>query len=116
LESNVLLLLQEHIMRRLFSNFAAGIALWGIMGVAVPASAADSTGNPSPSYSAQRHRVAKRRHRRAVRKTIKRVGIGAAGGAVAGAAIGGGPGAAVGAIAGGGVGAIYDQHEKDKGK
>jgi hypothetical protein len=103
-------------MRRLFSNFAAGIALWGIMGVSIPAFAADSTGNPSPSYSAQRHRVAKRRHRRAVRKTIKRVGIGAAGGAAAGAVIGGGPGAAVGAIAGAGAGAIYDSHEKDKGK
>ena len=103
-------------MRRLFSNFAVGIALWGMTGVAVPVSAADYTGNSSPSYSAQRHRVAKRRHRHAVRKTIKRVGIGAAGGAVAGAAIGGGPGAAVGAVVGAGAGAIYDSHEKDKGK
>jgi hypothetical protein len=105
-------------MRRLFSNIAAGIALWGIVAIPVPVSAADSTAytHPSPSYSAQRHRVARRRHRRAVHKTIKRVGIGAAGGAAAGAVIGGGPGAAVGAIAGAGAGAIYDQHEKDKGK
>jgi outer membrane lipoprotein SlyB len=105
-------------MRCLFNNFAAGIALWVIMAASVPAFAADSTYNnrPSPSYSAQRHAVAKRRHRRAVRKTIKRVGIGAAGGAAAGAAIGGGPGAVVGAVAGAGAGTIYDQHEKDKGK
>lgn len=105
-------------MRRLFNNFAAGIALWGIMAVPVPGSAAVSTGytQPSPSYNAQTHRAAKRRHRRAVHKTIKRVGIGAAGGAVAGAAIGGGPGAVVGAVAGAGAGTIYDQHEKDKSK
>jgi len=105
-------------MKRLFSNFAAAVALLGIMSVPIPVLAVDSTANthPAPSYSAQRHRVAKRRHRRAVRKTVKRVGIGAAGGAVAGAAIGGGPGAAVGAVAGAGAGAIYDSHEKDKGK
>ncbi len=104
-------------MRRLFNNFAAAVALSGLMAVSVPAFAVDSTYNhPSPSYSAQRHRVAKRRHRRAVHKTIKRVGIGAAGGAVAGAAIAGGPGAVVGAVAGAGAGTIYDQHEKDKGK
>jgi hypothetical protein len=105
-------------MRRLFSNFAAGIALWGILAVPLPVLAVDSTANtnPSPSYSAQRHRVAKRRHRHAVHKTIKRVGIGAAGGALAGAAIAGGPGAVVGAVAGAGAGAIYDSHEKDKGK
>ena len=54
-----------------------------------------------------------RRHR--VRRTIKRVGIGAAGGAAIGAVAGGGPGAAIGAIAGGGAGAIYDQHERNKG-
>ena len=105
-------------MRRLFSNFAAVVALGGLMAASVPAFAVDSTVNthPSPSYSAQRHAVAKRRHRRAVHKTIKRVGIGAAGGAAAGAVIGGGPGAAVGAIAGAGAGAIYDSHEKSKGR
>jgi hypothetical protein len=107
-------------MKRLFSNFAAGIALWGIMAVPVTALAVDSTANTHPSYSAQsnarRRAIAKRRHRRAVHKTIKRVGIGAAGGAVAGAVIGGGPGAAVGAIVGAGAGTIYDRHEKDKGR
>jgi hypothetical protein len=55
-----------------------------------------------------------RRHR--VRRTIKRVGIGAAGGAAIGAVAGGGPGAAIGAIAGGGAGAVYDQHERHKGR
>ena len=51
-----------------------------------------------------------------IRKTVKRVGIGAAGGAAIGAIAGGGPGAAIGAIAGGGAGAIYDHHEKTKGR
>ncbi|HVW84943.1 MAG TPA: hypothetical protein VHB50_09690 [Bryobacteraceae bacterium] len=46
---------------------------------------------------------------------MKRVGIGAAGGAAVGALAGGGAGAAVGALAGGGAGAIYDRHEKKKG-
>jgi outer membrane lipoprotein SlyB len=57
-----------------------------------------------------------RRRHRARRKTIKRVGIGAAGGAAIGAIAGGGPGAAIGAIAGGGAGALYDSHEKHKGR
>lgn len=61
-----------------------------------------------------RHHVVHRRH--PIRKTIKRVGIGAAGGAATGALIGGGPGAAIGALAGGAAGAIYDGHEKSKGK
>jgi outer membrane lipoprotein SlyB len=56
------------------------------------------------------------RGRHARRKTIKRVGIGAAGGAAIGAIAGGGPGAAIGAIAGGGAGALYDGHEKNKGR
>ena len=103
-------------MRRLFNNFVAGIALCGMIAMPVSVFAVDSTAHPGPSYSAQSHRVARRRHRRAVRKTIKRVGIGAAGGAVAGAAIGGGPGAVVGAVVGAGAGTIYDQHEKDKGR
>ena len=68
------------------------------------------------TYTAPRHRhhVVHRRH--PIRKTIKRVGIGAAGGAGVGALIGGGPGAAIGALAGGAAGAIYDGHEKSKGK
>ncbi len=57
----------------------------------------------------------RRARRHPVRKTIKRVGIGAAGGAAVGALVGGGPGAAIGAVAGGGAGAIYDHHEKRKG-
>jgi outer membrane lipoprotein SlyB len=51
-----------------------------------------------------------------IRKTVKRVGIGAAGGAAVGALAGGGAGAAIGALAGGGAGAIYDHHEKTKGR
>lgn len=54
------------------------------------------------------------RHKRHM-KTLKRVGIGAAGGAGVGALIGGGPGAAVGAAAGAGAGALYDRHKKHHG-
>jgi hypothetical protein len=49
-------------------------------------------------------------------KTLKRVGIGTAGGAAVGAIAGGGKGAAIGGIAGAGAGALYDRHEKHKGK
>jgi hypothetical protein len=48
------------------------------------------------------HTVYRGRHH--IRKTVKRVGVGAAGGA------------AIGAVAGGGAGAIYDHHEKTKGR
>ena len=56
------------------------------------------------------------RGRHHIRKTVKRVGVGAAGGAAVGALAGGGTGAAIGAVAGGGAGAVYDHHEKSKGK
>ena len=49
-------------------------------------------------------------------KTVKRVGIGAAGGAAIGALAGGGKGAGIGAIAGAGAGALYDAHEKHRGR
>lgn len=59
-------------------------------------------------------------HRRYVRhrnhKTLKRVGIGTAGGAAIGALAGGGKGAGIGAIAGAGAGFLYDKHEKNKGR
>lgn len=66
-------------------------------------------------YSQNHHHTVYRGHHH-IRKTFKRVGIGAAGGAVIGAAAGGGPGAAIGAVAGGATGAIYDHHEKTKGR
>jgi len=50
-----------------------------------------------------------------MRRTIRRVGIGAAGGAAIGAIAGGGPGAAIGAIAGAGAGVVYDAHERHHG-
>jgi hypothetical protein len=49
-------------------------------------------------------------------KTAKRVGIGAAGGAAIGALAGGGKGAGIGALAGAGAGALYDSHEKHRGR
>lgn len=66
------------------------------------------------TYYAHRHRTVYRgRHH--IRRTVKRVGVGAAGGAAIGALAGGGTGAAVGAVAGGAAGAIYDHHEKEHG-
>ena len=55
------------------------------------------------------------RHRRHM-KTAKRVGIGAAGGAVIGAIAGGGKGAGIGALVGGGAGYLYDRHERHHGR
>ena len=55
------------------------------------------------------------RHKRHV-NTAKRVGIGAAGGAAIGALAGGGKGAAIGGIAGAGAGALYDSHQKNRGR
>lgn len=54
--------------------------------------------------------------RKAHRKTVKRVGIGAAGGAVVGALAGGGKGAGIGAAAGAGAGYLYDRHKKHQGQ
>jgi hypothetical protein len=55
------------------------------------------------------------RHKRHV-NTARRVGIGAAGGAAIGALAGGGKGAAIGGIAGAGAGALYDSHQKNRGR
>ncbi len=54
------------------------------------------------------------RHRRHM-ETLKRVGIGAGGGAVVGGLIGGGAGAGIGALAGGGAGYLWDRHQKHHG-
>ena len=74
-------------------------------------------GTSMPSIAAVRHsRVYQRhiRHKRHV-NTARRIGIGAAGGAVVGALAGGGKGAGIGAIAGAGGGALYDAHKKHTG-
>ena len=77
---------------------------------------------PAASAQTYYHRYHRTYHRTVysghhhIRKTVKRVGIGAAGGAAIGALAGGGTGAAIGAVAGGGAGAIYDHHEKTKGR
>lgn len=62
------------------------------------------------------HRSHHTYRQRARRKTIKRVGGGAAAGAVVGALAGGGKGAAIGAAVGGGAGYVYDRHKKNEGK
>ena len=51
------------------------------------------------------------RHRRHMR-TLKRVGIGAAGGAAIGGIAAGGKGAGIGALAGAGAGYLYDRHKR----
>jgi hypothetical protein len=67
-----------------------------------------STGFATAATSAARHRAHK--------KTVKRVGLGAVGGAAIGALAGGGKGAAIGAVAGGGAGYLYDRHKKKSGR
>jgi outer membrane lipoprotein SlyB len=75
----------------------------------IPAASADQA-----YYAQPHHRTVYRGHHH-IRKTVKRVAVGAAGGAAIGAVAGGGPGAAIGAVAGGTAGAIYDHHEKKQG-
>src|SRR4051812_49023474 len=106
-------------MANLFNRLAATTAIIGILSIPAEALAVETTVRPQRTVVSgptvvHRRVVVRKRH--PVRKTIKRVGIGAAGGAAAGALIGGGPGAAVGAAAGAGAGAIYDHHEKKQGK
>src|SRR4051812_14541876 len=64
-------------------------------------------------YVSSRHYVATRH---AKRKSVERIGGGAAGGALVGALVGGGKGAAIGAAAGGAGGYAYDRHKKHEGK
>lgn len=55
-------------------------------------------------------------HQQTKKKTVERVGGGAAAGAVAGALLGGGKGAAIGAGAGAGAGALIDHHKRSVAK
>jgi uncharacterized protein YcfJ len=68
----------------------------------------------------RRHYVTSRRYvprqRHATRKSVERIGGGAAGGAIVGGLLGGGKGAAIGAAAGGAGGYAYDRHKKHEGK
>ncbi len=72
------------------------------------------TANAATYHSYRRH--SRYYRHKARRKTVKRVGVGAAGGAVVGGLLGGGKGAAIGAAAGGGAGYAYDRHKKAEGK
>jgi outer membrane lipoprotein SlyB len=65
----------------------------------------------------QRHYRSYRSYQRKARhRTLKRTGIGAAGGAAIGALAGGGKGAAIGGIAGAGAGYLYDRHKRHHGE
>ncbi len=70
-------------------------------------------GTIQPTFAADHYRTAEQeiRHHRHM-KTLKRTGIGAAGGAVIGGLAAGGGGAAIGALAGGGAGYLYDHHKR----
>ena len=89
----------------------AALSLGMLFGTALPGTAAVARHHYSRSHYSRSRYIRHRRHM----KTLKRVGIGTAGGAVAGALIGGGPGAVVGGVAGAGAGALYDRHEKHHG-
>src|SRR5258708_32825385 len=67
---------------------------------------------PPVAHAATYHSYRSRAHR----KTIKRVGIGAAGGAAIGAIAHGGKGAGIGALAGAGAGYFYDPPQKHPGR
>jgi uncharacterized protein YcfJ len=69
---------------------------------------APNVGMGATRYDSRAHYY---RHRRHV-KTAKRVGIGAAGGAVIGALAGGGKGAGIGTVVGAGAGYLYDRHKR----
>lgn len=105
-------------MATVLNRFAATTALIGLLSAPVPMLAGETvtTTRTVRNGSTVVHHSVKVKKRHPVRKTVKRVGIGSAGGAVAGGLIGGGTGAAIGAAAGGGAGAIYDHHEKKRGK
>ena len=89
-------------MRKSILSFVLAIL---ILFSAVAPSVANAATYRSRSYSSRAHR-----------KTIKRVGIGAAGGAAIGALAGGGKGAGIGALVGGGAGYLYDRHKKHQGR
>jgi uncharacterized protein YcfJ len=87
--------------KRFLSIFFALLAAWMLVPMPAPAAV---------TYR-HRHYYSYSRHRRHVR-TAKRVGIGAAGGAVVGALAGGGKGAGIGALAGGATGYFYDRYKR----
>jgi outer membrane lipoprotein SlyB len=91
-------------------RFPIAIALLSMVSF-IPAASADVVYTSPPH---RYHRTVYRGHHH-IRRTVRRVAVGAAGGAAVGAVVGGGPGAAIGAVAGGTAGAIYDHHEKTKG-
>lgn len=97
--------MRQHFLKILFP---VGLIFTTVSTIVAPTTA--NAAEYHHNYRTQRRYV----HRRHM-KTVKRVGIGAAGGAVAGALIGGGKGAGIGAAAGAGAGYLYDRHKKHHG-
>ena len=85
-------------MRKHFISFL--LALFLLLAAAFP--------SPVSAAEYRYHHYHSYRHRRHMR-TLRRVGIGAGGGAAIGALAGGGKGAGIGALAGAGAGYIYDR-------
>jgi uncharacterized membrane protein len=81
-----------------------------ILGILLSVGLLLSVAQPAAAYHYRSHHASVE-HRRHM-KTLKRVGIGAAGGAGIGALAAGGPGAAIGGVAGAGAGYLYDRHRK----
>jgi len=86
-------------MRKLLMTSVLSTGL--VLGTVQPTFAAHHYRTPEQEYKHHQHM-----------KTLKRVGIGAAGGGVIGGLAGGGTGAVIGAVAGGGAGALYDRHKR----
>jgi uncharacterized membrane protein len=82
----------------------------GLLTAVLSAGLLFSTATPTVAATTRSHYIRHRRHM----KTLKRVGIGAAGGAVTGAIVAGAPGAVIGGAAGAGAGYLYDRHKRHK--
>ena len=68
---------------------------------------------PQAVYSQDSHYYEQQQTKK---KSVERIGGGAAAGAIVGAFAGGGKGAAIGAGAGAGAGALYDHHKRSVAK